>query len=565
MKKKLPIGVSDFREVIEGDYYYVDKSLLIKELIDSGSKSVLLPRPRRFGKTLNLSMLRYFFERTDQDNSVLFQHLAIWNQGELYRNKQGRHPVIYLTFKDVKYRSWNSCYEQLTRTIRDELLRHEALLHSGILKETESDEYRRLLDLSASEAAYENSLKLLSSWLERWYGNKTVILIDEYDTPIQEGYVNGYYDEVIGFMRNLLSGALKDNASLEKGVLTGILRVAKESVFSGLNNLEVCSLLVPEYSAHFGLMEQEVETMLEYYEVDLETEQVKDWYNGYKFGGTTIYNPWSIVNLSAKWRNGPQPYWVNTSGNELVEQLLTKSGAETKKELERLLRGETIRKEIDDNIVFRDLDRNSEALWSFLLFVGYLKIESQERELRLYGELKIPNREVTFLYEEIVRGWFQKRIHSEKNRAMLETLMNGDIATFEEIFRDLVSQTFSMFDTGGDEPEKVYHAFVLGLLVNLRDRYEVKSNRESGYGRYDVMLIPKGTAVRSEASKGVILEFKKVKRNETLEHAAAAALQQIEDKRYETELLEREVKDIIKVGIAFRGKELCIMSSLKPS
>jgi hypothetical protein len=555
MKRKLPIGISDFNEVIEGNYYYIDKSLLIRELIDSGSKSVLLPRPRRFGKTLNLSMLRYFYEKTNADTDSLFKELAIWKQGEFYTSRQGKHPVIFLTFKDVKSRHWAECEANLKEVISREYLRHRSLLDADWMDSHEKKVYREIIELTAGSSAYENSLKHLSAYLHRFYGQKTVVLIDEYDTPIQEGYLHGYYDEVVGFMRNLLSGVLKDNASLEQGVLTGILRIAKESIFSGLNNLEVYSLIRKPYCTRFGLTEEEVEQMLRDCEVGTNPQDVKNWYNGFIFGDITIYNPWSLVNFCANWQEGLQPYWVNTSSNDLVRELLTESDGETKKELERLVRGETIRKEIDDNIVFRDISRSSEALWSFLLFSGYLKVVSQQRDLRLYGELAIPNREVAYVYEDMIRDWFRVGLHSESHRMMLEALVNGDIGTFEAIFRDFVTHTFSVFDTGGDEPEKVYHAFVLGMLVSLRDYYEVRSNRESGYGRYDVMLIP-----REKGRKGIIIEFKKAQRGETLEQATSAALKQIEEKRYASELEDRSIKDVVKLAIAFEGKQLRIES-----
>lgn len=553
MDKKLPVGISDFGKVIRDGYYYVDKSLFIKELIDSGSESILLPRPRRFGKTLNLSMLRYFYEKAESDTSGLFRGLQIWQQGEPYTSKQGRYPVIFLTFKDVKSLNWQECLDHMRQLVAEEFSRHRYILQGDTLYPNEKGDFEQVLQRTATIPAFETSLKKLSAYLQRYYKAKTVILIDEYDTPIQQGYLHGYYEKVIGFMRNLLSGALKDNASLEKGVLTGILRIAKESIFSGLNNLEVCTLLVPEYSAYFGLLESEVESLLQEYEVGLEPRRVKEWYNGYVFGETPIYNPWSIINFAAKWRNGLLPYWVNTSSNDLIRQLLTESSGETKKELERLVRGDTIRKEINDNIVFRDIAQSSESLWSFMLFSGYLKVVTKDRDLRLYGELAVPNREVAYLFEDIIRDWFRNSLHSELYRMMLEALIEGETKTFESIFRDFVEQTFSLFDTGGREPDKVYHAFVLGLLVSLRDRYEVKSNRESGYGRYDVMLIP-----REAGRKGIVIEFKKVQRYETLEQSAEAALQQIEDKRYESELRDRGIREIVKLGIAFEGKQVLI-------
>lgn len=569
-KKKLPIGISDFRKVIEEDYYYVDKSLLIKELLDSGSETILLPRPRRFGKTLNLYMLRYFFEKTEEDIGKLFHDLAIWQQGKAYTDKQGQYPVIFLTFKDVKSRDWLECHTKLNRVISEEYQRHRYLLDCERLYADEKMEYMNIIKLTASKDTYENSLKKLSVYLERHYGRKAIILIDEYDSPIQEGYLHGYYDDVIAFMRNMLSGALKDNTSLEQSILTGILRVAKESIFSGLNNLEVGSLLKLEYSTHFGLLEQEVAAMLDYYEVGTDFAEVKTWYNGYVFGDTVIYNPWSIINYAKSWKNGLQPYWVNTSSNDLVRQIITRSGYKVKEELETLLRGGSIRKEVNDNVVFQEIESSSDLLWSFLLLSGYLKTVAKERNIRLYCDLEIPNREVMYLFEDIVLKWFQSNLEVDQYDLMLESLLVGDIESFGDIFKEIVLTTFSYFDTSGRHPEKVYHAFVLGILVRLRDTYEVKSNRESGHGRYDVMLIPKGIPEENQQSKhrldsnrkGIIIEFKNVRAGETLETAADAALKQIVEKRYTSELEMRGIQKILLLGITFAGKEVLIKSQV---
>ena len=553
-KKKLPIGLSDFKELIKDDYYYIDKSLLIKEIIDSGAKSILLPRPRRFGKTLNLSMLRYFYEKSAEDTSQLFQHLNIWRQGETYIGKQGHHPVIFLTFKDVKCDNWEECEKQLKRVIREEYERHDYLLEQSVVKSSEKAEYQAILDLSADKTAYENSVKQLSAWLHQYHGQKAVILIDEYDTPIQGGYMNGYYSQIIGFMLNLLSGALKDNSNLEKGVLTGILRVAKESIFSGLNNLEVCSLLSPKFSHSFGLLENEVERILLDYETELNINEVKRWYNGYMFGDTVIYNPWSILHVADKWREGMQPYWINTSSNDLIRQIINRSGASVKQDLEILILGGSIEKAVDDNVVFGEIENSADTIWSFLLMSGYLKIVSMERrDKKLYGQLKIPNLEVEYLFEEIILGWFNQSIYSDKYHMMLKGLVSGDLETFEAVFREFVLKSFSYFDTAQKEEEKVYHAFVLGLLLGLSGTHEVKSNRESGYGRYDVMVIPK-----DPTQLGIVIEFKKVStlKKETLEEAAEAALQQIEQKRYTQELADRGIQSIIQLGIAFQGKEV---------
>jgi hypothetical protein len=561
MKRKLPIGISDFKRVIDDNYYYVDKSLFIKEIIDSDSLVTLLPRPRRFGKTLNLSMLRYFFEKTAEDSGYLFKNLAIWRQGKEYTGKQGRYPVIYLTFKDVKSKNWDKCLEQLQRVLGEEYRRHKYLLGNELLDLQEEKEYQKIINLTASEPAYENSLKKLSEYLERFYHTKVIILIDEYDAPIQGGYTNEYYQEVVNFMRNLLGGAFKDNSNLEKGVLTGILRVAKESIFSGLNNLEVCSLLKHEYSNHFGLLENEVEEMLKNYEIESETGEVKNWYNGYIFGENIIYNPWSIINFVKNWRDGLLPYWVHTSSNDLVKQIITRSGREVKEDLERLIKRQAIKKAVDDNIVFGEIEKSADTIWSFLLFSGYLKAISKElQNKRLYCELKIPNLEVEFLYEEIILGWFKESIHNDNLCLMLTSLTTGDIKTFGKILKEFVVKTFSYFDTGGKEPEKVYHAFVLGLLVNLGNDYEIKSNRESGYGRYDIMLIPEDTG-----KPGIVIEFKKVDRdeNENLETAAEAALEQIAAKDYRRELIARGIRSIINLGIAFEGKEMMIKHGME--
>jgi hypothetical protein len=561
MKQKLPVGLSDFKRVIEDNYYYVDKSLFIKEIIDSGSLVTLLPRPRRFGKTLNLSMLRYFFEKTGEDTGYLFKNLAIFKEGPEYTGRQGRYPVIYLTFKDVKSENWGKCFEQLKRALAEEYRRHKYLLENHCLDSQEENEYQAIINLTASEPAYENSLKKLSGYLEKYHHTKTVILIDEYDTPIQGGYISGYYSEIINFMRNLLSGAFKDNSSLEKGVLTGILRVAKESIFSGLNNLEVRTLLKTEYSTHFGLLENEVEEMLKHYEIEFETEEVKNWYNGYIFGENVIYNPWSIVNFVKYWRDGLLPYWVNTSSNDLVKQLITRSGREVKEDLENLIQDQSIQKVVDDNVVFGEIENNSNTIWSFLLFNGYLKYTCKELiEGIWHCNLKVPNNEVKYLYREIITGWFKENISNDHLRLMLKCLTTGEIKTFGKIFREFVAKTFSYFDTGGKEPEKVYHAFVLGLLVNLNNEYEVKSNRESGYGRYDVMLIPKDAA-----KNGIIIEFKKAdpEEGEDLEKAATAALNQIAEKNYRQELVERGVRKIINLGIAFEGKEIMIKHEIE--
>ncbi|MCT4620608.1 MAG: ATP-binding protein [Marinisporobacter sp.] len=554
--KKLPIGRSDFKEIINGNYYYVDKSLFIKEIIEDGSKVLLIPRPRRFGKTLNMSMLRCFYEKTEENHSCLFKNLKI-NQHKEIMDMQGKYPVIYITFKDIKYADWEGCFEALKYLIKEEYSRHKYLLQGNALEEYEKEEFIRVLKDEAKDVVYLQGLKILSKYLYRYHQQKVVILIDEYDVLIQTGYMKGYYDKIIDFMRIFLSGGLKDNHYLQKGVLIGILRVAKESIFSGLNNLEVCTILKNHYSERFGFLEEEIEEILKYYQIEFEIEKIKKWYNGYIFGRTTVYNPWSILNYIRNFEIGLRPYWVNTSSNDLVRKVLAKGGQTVKIELEDLIKGKDIVKPINEDIVMKDVNKDSENVWSFLLFSGYLKVVHEEfKRGKTYCYLRIPNLEVKYLYEEIILSWFSESVNTEKFDFMLKSLVSGDIKTFGKILKEFVLSSVSYFDTGGNESEKVYHAFVLGMLIALWEDYEVKSNRESGYGRYDVALIPK-----DQNKIGIIIEFKKVDHDdqETLELAAKNALKQIQDKEYKKELEDRGVKEIIELGIAFEGKNVLVM------
>ncbi len=410
--------------------------------------------------------------------------------------------------------------------------------------------YIKIVKGNADLVSYEMTLKELSEYLERYYQEKVFIMIDEYDAPIQSGYLNGFYDSIIKFMRNFLSGGLKDNASLKKGILTGILRVAKESIFSGLNNLSVYTLLNSKYNKYFGLLEEETQDILEYYGMKDKLAVVKEWYNGYSFGGQIVYNPWSIIKYIEN--NGEtRAYWVNTSSNNLIKRLISKQ-ADVKEDLELLLKGNSIQKEISEDIVYGEIDRHSDYIWSFFLLSGYLKAENVKLDKgKLICDLRIPNQEVFYLYENIIRTWFKESIENKQLDILLDSLTSGDIETFEVIFQEFVINSMSIFDTGGKEPEKVYHAFVLGMLVYLSDQYEVKSNRESGYGRYDVMLIPK-----DKNRLGIVMEFKKVNnyRNETLDEALDKALNQIEERKYSQDLVREGVKEIIELGLAFSGK-----------
>ncbi|MFD3156636.1 AAA family ATPase [Haloimpatiens sp. FM7330] len=562
MKKKIPIGVSDFKKVIEDNYYFVDKSLFIKEIVEDGSEVILLPRPRRFGKTLNMSMLKYLYEKSEEDNRHLFEGLKINNYEDIM-TMQGKYPVIYITFKDEKHSKWERCKDGFEGIVINEFSRHDYILEGDALKEYEKKKVMQILEGTAPYSTYLNGLKILSQYLYKFHKQKVVILIDEYDVPIQSGYMHGYYDEVIEFMRIFLSGGLKDNTYLEKSVLTGILRVAKESIFSGMNNLKVSTLISSHYNSSFGFLEDEMQDMLKYYGIEYETKEVQNWYNGYRFGDKTIYNPWSILNYVDNYREGFKPYWVNTSSNDLVKRVLAKGGEILKMELEDLVEGKEIEKEINENIVMHDINAESNNAWSFLLFSGYLKVVDKKIErARTYCKLKIPNLEVKYLYEDIILAWFRENISGEKFNVMLKSLVTGDIKIFSKIFREFILNSVSYFDVSGKESEKVYHSFVLGALIALSDEYQVKSNRESGYGRYDIMIIP-----RDINKKGIVIEFKKVDKddNETLEKCAQNALNQIEDRNYKRELLDRGVKDVIELGIAFEGKKSMIVTSWKCS
>ncbi len=576
--KKMPIGISDFKNMIEGNYCYVDKSLFIKEVVDRGDSIILLPRPRRFGKTLNLSMLKYFYdccpntwrsgseppakrnERPEHSNRHLFQSLAIHGAGSEYLEKIGRHPVIFLSFRTIKELDWDTAHRKIKKLIQEEFLKHDYLLTGSKLNPHDKDYFRKIVDLEGDHEDYESSLKKLLVFLNLYYSRRAVVLIDEYDAPIHAGFSYGYYEEIINFMRNFLGGGLKDTDQyLEKSVLTGIMRVAKESIFSGLNNLGVYTLVSEEFNQHFGFTEREMESLLKEFQLGHLYNEVQRWYNGYRFGTATVYNPWSIINFLGSSSKELKPFWLNTSDNRIVETLLSKGGKELKKELEQLISGQSIEKPISENIILKQVPLRDEFLWSFLLMGGYLKQTAKRRDEgtgKLHYSLSIPNLEVRIIYGEIIDVYFADKIGSEKLEIMLKALLDGDIDVFEELFGEYVIKSMSFFDTAA-EPEKVYHAFVMGLFIWLSPRYEIKSNRESGYGRYDIMLIP-----RDKNKLGFVIEFKTVRKKETLETAIKSALDQIEEKKYETELVERGIQNIKKLAVVFSGKDVYIKEAI---
>lgn len=559
-KRPLSIGISDFKTIITGNYAYVDKSLLIQEIVEASAPVILIPRMRRFGKTLNLSMLRYFFEKTDQDTSCLFKSLNIWENRE-YRTLQGQFPVIFISLKDVKHLSWEETLESFRQIIAAEFDRHQACLESEHLNEVEKSDYLAILHKKPSLPLLERSLFLLSKWLQRCYNRKAIILIDEYDTPAHAAYVGGFYSPLITFLRNWLSSCLKDNVHLERGVLTGILRIAKESIFSGLNNVDTFTVLNEPFRDKFGLLESEVKELLHEFGLSSKLPEFRQWYNGYRIGSCEgLYNPWSVLKCIEA--NGTlSSYWVNTSDNALMKQVITRGTDELKADVEELLRGGTVEKVIEEGIIFSNLDTSPRAVWALLLFSGYLTLAATPiHEAGPFCRLKIPNAEVAGLYHSMIREWFEKSFTETKYRLLLQSLTSGDIDTFSQLFQEFLLSATSVFDFNPQEPERVYHAFILGMLLGVSDRYEVRSNRESGYGRYDVMLIPK-----NPSDLGIIMEFKKIGQFEQsdLETAVKSALKQIEDKHYAQELVERGVRRILHLGLAFEGKRVLIRHKFK--
>jgi len=493
--KKLPIGTSDFKKLRKADKYFADKSLFIKEIIDEDSEIILLPRPRRFGKTLNITMLRYFFEKTDKkkETAELFSGLEIEKE-DVFNEHLCRYPVIYLTFKDIKSSDFKEDLEAINILIADEFERHDYLLDSNAITENQKKRFKDIMNLRANISVVKKSLFYLSDYLYKHHKEKPIVLIDEYDTPIISGYIEDYYKETIDFFRSLLGAGLKDNPNIYKGVLTGILRVAKESIFSDMNNLGVYSLLRVKFSDKFGLTQKEVLSLLQYYDKKEKIKNVRSWYNGYIFGGKTIYNPWSIINYTANIADGELPYWVNTSSNSLIQDILKDSHSGIKKELYDLLKDISIYKKIEENIAFEYLKKNESIIYSFLLFSGYLKAyKCSEVEDEKYCKLQIPNREVKLVFKNVIVKWINEAYEDYgKLRTMLEALVKGEIKVFEEILNDFVITTLSYFNTGGKKDvERVYQAFILGLLVNLSIDYEVTSEKESGYGRYDISIVPK--------------------------------------------------------------------------
>ena len=548
----LPVGISSYVEAVS-NYYYVDKTLLIRDFVDTLPKVSLFTRPRRFGKTLNMDMLRVFFEKTEEDTSCWFKDKKIWSCGKAYRKHQGRYPVIFLTFKDVKYSTWENALSDISEIIRMEYSRHAELRESGKCTEYEKSFYAKIISGDAEEVELARSLSVLSAMLHKHAGMPAVIIIDEYDTPIQQGHEAGYYKEVIGFIRNLFSGAFKDNPHLAYGFLTGILRVAKESIFSGMNNLKVNTIMDDRFSAYFGFTENEVEEMLAYYGCPEKMQEAKSWYDGYRFGNSDVFNPWSIINYADE-HFFPKTFWQSTGSNAIIGDILKTATPETMESLKKLLQGGQVTTYVDTGVIYPEILHNPSSIYSFLLMTGYLKNDgiSPQSDGNYICNVSIPNREISYVYEkEILTRWGIPETESTAARIQ-QAFYEQDEAKLAKCIEEYLRQTVSFFDT---TDEIFYQGLVLGFIAILNNRYFVRSNRESGEGRFDIQLIPKNNSL-----PGILMELKVSKdENADLRKLAEDALLQIEQNRYETEMLSQGIKNIFQYGVAFRKKDVEIL------
>lgn len=546
--KSLPIGVSDFKLATTG-YYYVDKTLMIRDFLDKKPMVSLFTRPRRFGKTLNMDMLRVFFEKTNEDTSVYFKDKQIWQCGDYYTKHQGQYPVIFLTFKDVKSMTWEETFQKIRRLISLEFIRHNELETSSVLTAYEKEQYHLLAGDSGDEVDCQMGLQLLSLLLHKHYGRECIIIFDEYDTPIQQGHTCNFYPEIVNFMRNFFSGGLKDNPHLAFGFLTGILRVAKESIFSGMNNLKTYSILDDGYSSYFGFTEKEVKDMLRYYGKDDKYNELSEWYDGYRFGNTEIFNPWSVINYISD-NCFPKAFWQSTGSNEIIGEIIQAATPEITKDLYKLLCGEKIAAYIDTGVIYPEVQNNPYSIYSFLLVAGYLKVANiyPQSDGNFMCDVAIPNKEITFVYEKEV---LNRTNQNSLAISISQAIFSKDTQKLQALLEDFMVKSISSIDGAN---EGFYHGMMLGLCAILGNRYKIRSNRESGLGRFDIQLMP-----LTKGMPGFIFEFKHTKDEHTdLSALADSALQQIEAKKYDTELRDNGVNSIISIGIAFRGKSAVV-------
>ena len=546
--KSLPIGVSDFKLATTG-YYYVDKTLMIRDFLDKKPMVSLFTRPRRFGKTLNMDMLRVFFEKTNEDTSVYFKDKQIWQCGNYYTKHQGQYPVIFLTFKDIKSMTWEETFQKIRRLISLEFIRHNELETSSVLTSYEKEQYHLLAGDTGDEVDCQMGLQLLSLLLHKHYGRECIIIIDEYDTPIQQGHTCNFYPEIVNFMRNFFSGGLKDNPHLAFGFLTGILRVAKESIFSGMNNLKTYSILDDGYSSYFGFTEKEVKDMLRYYGKDDKYNELSEWYDGYRFGNTEIFNPWSVINYISD-NCFPKAFWQSTGSNEIIGEIIQTATPEITKDLYKLLCGEKIATYIDTGVIYPEVQNNPYSIYSFLLVAGYLKVANiyPQSDGNFMCDVAIPNKEITFVYEKEV---LNRTNQNSLAISISQAIFSKDTQKLQALLEDFMVKSISSIDGAN---EGFYHGMMLGLCAILGNRYKIRSNRESCLGRFDIQLMP-----LTKGMPGFIFEFKHTKDEHTdLSALADSALQQIEAKKYDTELRDNGVNSIIRIGIAFRGKSAVV-------
>lgn len=547
-KKPLPIGVSDFKSATT-NYYYVDKTLLIRDFLNAIPMVSLFTRPRRFGKTLNMDMLRVFFEKTSDNTSIYFKDKYIWQCGDYYTKHQGQYPVIFLSFKDVKCSSWQETFQKISKLISLEFMRHDELESSFVLSSYEKEQYHRFASENINEVDCQMGLQLLSLLLHKHYNKECVIIVDEYDTPIQQGHLCDFYNEIVDFMRNFFSGGLKDNPHLAFGFLTGILRVAKESIFSGMNNLKTNSILDNSYSSYFGFTNEEVKEMLAYYEYEDKYQEILEWYDGYRFGNTEIFNPWSVINYISD-QCFPKAFWQSTGSNDIIGEIIGTATPEITENLYKLFCGNTITTYVDTSVIYPEVQNNPYSIYSFLLVAGYLKVAAiyPQNDGNYMCDVAIPNKEILYVYEkEVLNRTNQNNVSISIHQA----IFSKDTRKLQSLLEDFMLKSISTMDGAN---EAFYHGMMLGLCAVLGSRYKVRSNRESGLGRFDVELLP-----MMQGIPGFIFEFKHTKDiNVDLDSLANSALRQIEDMKYDTELNDFGVEDIVKIGIAFRQKSAVV-------
>ncbi len=549
VKFPMPIGVSDYR-LASSEYYYVDKTMMIKEFLDERPMVSLFTRPRRFGKTLNMDMLRTFFEKTDQDTSIYFRDKKIWACGQKYRDYQGKYPVIFITFKDVKFNTWQETFDAFRDIFSKEAYRHIEIRTSCRCDSYDKKMFEKLLSGEMSEVELSGALLYLSRALDQHYGIAPIIIIDEYDIPIQQGHQRDYYDKVILFMRNLFSGGLKDNRHLSYGFLTGVLRVAKESMFSGLNNLRIHSVLDHKYSAYFGFTSDEVKEMASYYGVLQKYDEICEWYDGYRFGRTEMFNPWSVCSYFSN-DCEPRAFWQSTGSNDIIGEIIAEADAGIYERLTSLVKGESFTTYIDTDVIYPQIKKNPSTIYSFLVVAGYLKVIKSELSFNgdFMCEVALPNREIAFVYNKEILQRLDPVIPQPTAVSIQEAIYSGDARKLQALIQTFLAESVSFFDTAG---ENFYHGFMLGLCVLLGSSYVV-SNRESGDGRYDIGLMPHRTGL-----PGVLMELKAAKNStvDDLKKLSANALKQMEEKKYDTEMKAKGISPIYRYGVAFSGKQV---------